>query len=87
MTPTDALNAAILAGTNGRIFYWDHALAQMLKRNIRRGDVRHALANARVACNQDQPDLRWRIEGPDLDLDALVVVVVFAGLCEVVTLF
>lgn len=87
MLPEEALKAAIEAGKTSRVFYWDHALDQMMKRNIRRADVRHALANARFATNQAQPSSRWRIESTDLDDDPLIVVVVFAGLCEVVTLF
>ncbi len=83
----EALEAAREAGRTGRIFYWDHALDQMRARNVRRNDVRHALTNAREATDRDQPAGRWRIEGPDVDDDSLIVVVVFGGLLEVVTLF
>ena len=69
------------------MFYWDHALDQMNHRHIRRADVKHALANALNATDQDQPPGRWRIEGTDMDGDPLTVVVMFAGLVEVVTLF
>jgi hypothetical protein len=87
MQVEEALKTAQEAGRTGRIFYWSHALDQMAERNVRRHDVRHALANARDATNQDQPPMRWRISGPDLDDVALTVVVVFGGLLEVVTLF
>jgi hypothetical protein len=87
MTPAEALVVAREAGRTGRFIYWDHARDRMRERNVKDRDIRCALGNANAATDRDQPPGRWRIEGPDLDGVPLLIVVIFGGLLEVVTLF
>lgn len=68
-----------------RIDYALHALQRMLQRNVRRVDVRQALATARACVSQ--PNGRYKVTGPDLDGDDLDVVVVIEDGVLVVTLF
>jgi hypothetical protein len=86
MTPPEALQRARAAGATRQVFYWDHALDRMCERNVKNADVLHALANATAATDQDQAPGRWRVTGPDLDGEPLVVVAQFDGRFEVVTL-
>lgn len=61
-TPTQVLNECHQAGATGVFFIIDHALDRMDERNVRRNDVRKALAGATTATFQ--PDNgRWRISG------------------------
>lgn len=75
-----------LAGTSGRYIYADHALDQMSRRNVTRGDVRSALGSATVATFQADNG-RWRITGTDRDGDSLSLAVVFENGIVVVTVF
>ncbi len=75
-----------LAGTSGRYIYGDHALHQMDRRNVTRGDVRSALGNAAAATFQ--PDNgRWKIAGTDRSGDSLSLAVVFENGIVVITVF
>lgn len=74
MTPAEALRDVRGYAAANRIDYSGHARLKMRQRNIRQGDVEHALAYA-AACRPDsEPDL-WAVTGPDLDGDALRVIV------------
>ena len=69
----------------GQIVIAGHARARMGERGVTLGDVRHALSNA-TACKA-QPNGRWRVTGPELDGDELVLVVVLEAGVVVVTVF
>jgi hypothetical protein len=69
----------------GRIVLAGHARERMAERGATFEDVRHALANA-TACKA-QPNGRWRVTGPDLDGDELVLVVVPEAGVVVITVF
>jgi hypothetical protein len=49
-------------------------------------DVRHALSLAARCTEDEEPDL-WRVEGPDLDNDAMTLVVAIEDGVIVVTMF
>jgi hypothetical protein len=75
-----------LAGTSGRYIYGDHALDQMDRRNVTRGDVRSALGSATVATFQ--PDNgRWLVTGTDRSGDSLSLAAVFENGIVVITVF
>lgn len=57
----------------------------MAQRNLKPGDLRSALVSA-ASC-KDQRDGKWKVTGPDLDGDALDVVVVIEAGVLVVTVF
>lgn len=69
----------------GRISLTTHARARMAQRNVKPGDLRSALVSA-ASC-KDQLDGKWKVTGPDLDGDALDVVVVIEAGVLVVTVF
>ncbi|MCC6555448.1 MAG: DUF4258 domain-containing protein [Polyangiaceae bacterium] len=69
----------------GRISFTTHARTRMVQRNVKPGDVRSALVAA-VAC-KGQPDGTWKVAGPDMDGDALDLVVVLEGGVLIVTVF
>jgi hypothetical protein len=58
----------------------------MAQRNVRANDVLSALQNAQ-ACGVGSEAGRWKVTGPDLDGEELVVVVVFEVDVIVVTVF
>jgi pentatricopeptide repeat protein len=69
----------------GRIELTKHARERMVERNVKPRDLRSALVSA-SSC-KDQRDGTWKATGPDLDGDALDVVVVFESGVLVVTVF
>lgn len=69
----------------GRISLTTHARARMVQRNVKPGDVRVALVSA-VSC-KGQADGKWKETGPDMDGDALDLVVVLEAGVLVVTVF
>lgn len=69
----------------GRIVLTRHALQRMAQRGVRRGDVRCALEQA-TSCTAN-PGGNWRVEGPDLDGDALTLIVAIEDGVIVVTVF
>ena len=71
--------------STGQIVIAGHARERMGERGVTFGDVRHALTNA-TSCRA-QPNGRWRVTGPDLDGDELVLVVVLEAGMVVVTVF
>ena len=69
----------------GRISLTTHARARMVQRKVKPSDVRSALVSA-ATCRQ-QANGTWKATGPDMDGDALdLVVAIEAGLL-VVTVF
>ena len=61
---------------------------RMWERNVSDADVRHALINATTCAAAPHPvEERWRIEGPDIDGDALTPIVVIEDGAIVVTVF
>jgi hypothetical protein len=86
MTPTEALQAAALAGRLNQFEISSHALQRMRQRNVTLRDIRLALGSATTAIHE--AGTRWRLEGGrDDDGDALDLVVVFNGRVLVVTVF
>jgi len=73
-----------LAGA-GRVAIRNHALERMDERGLDWEDVVRALMTA-VSC-EAQPLDRWKVEGVDLDGDAVTVVVVIELGVVVVTVF
>jgi hypothetical protein len=69
----------------GRISLTTHARTRMIERNVKPGDVRSALVSAR-AC-RGQPGGTWKVTGPDMDSDALDLVVALEAGVVVVTVF
>ena len=74
------------AAASGRFIYGDHALDQMNRRNVTRGDVRSALGNATVATFQPENG-RWKITGTDRSGDLLSLAVVLENGIVVITVF
>ena len=70
---------------SGRISLTTHARTRMVQRNVKPGDVRSALVSA-VAC-KTQLDRTFKVVGPDMDGDALSLVVAIEDGILVVTLF
>jgi hypothetical protein len=68
-----------------RVFFSGHALQRMGERNVRRGDVISALVNGQSA--NSQTNNCYRVTGPDLDGDALDVVVAIESGVVVVTVY
>ncbi len=68
----------------GRIVYSSHARKEMAEAGARAADVRHALIHAASAKPSND---RWRVVGPDIDGDELIVVVVLENGVVVVTVF
>jgi hypothetical protein len=81
----DVIDAIIFAATAERIVYEPHARQRMRERGVRREDVRNALMNLKD-CKATSGD-RWKVTGPDLDGEALTVVLVIEGNLVVITVF
>ncbi|MBL4721052.1 MAG: DUF4258 domain-containing protein [Alphaproteobacteria bacterium] len=66
-----------IARTGLSISYDDHARRQMISRNILRQDVRCALTNGNVIGVEiiHDDEERWRIEGNDIDDNALIIII------------
>lgn len=88
MTPVVALAEIRRLATAGRVRLYDvHVRQSMAKRNIRANDVFSALRNAGSCMVSTNGPGRWKVTGPDLDGDALDVVVVIEGDLVVITVF
>lgn len=81
----DAIEAIRFAASASRIRYESHARLRMKERSVSREDVRNALMNLKT-CKAGIDD-RWKVTGPDLDGDALTVVLVIEGDLVVITVF
>ena len=62
-----------------------HAYSRMRQRKIQMADLHNALTKA-FRCSLQQNE-RWRVEGPDLDGDELIVIVAIEDGLIVVTLY
>ena len=69
----------------GRIVVTRHASQRMAQRGAGEADVRNALTYA--VTSLATPDGRWKVTGPDMDGDALTLVVTIEGGVIVVTVF
>jgi hypothetical protein len=69
----------------GRVRFTAHAYSQMRARHVRHDDAFHALENA-CSCIAQEND-RWRVEGPDLEGDALTLIAVVEGGVLVITVY
>jgi hypothetical protein len=85
MSRKDAIDAIRFAASAGHIRYEAHARQRMKERGVRREDIRHALINVE-SCKAVR-DERWKVTGPDLDGDALTVVLVIEGDVVVITVY
>ena len=86
MTPADALRDIRGYARAGRVRFSGHARDRMNERGATEQDVITACAYATKCSRGDRPR-RWRVEGPDLDGDALSVVAVIEGGVVVITVF
>ena len=69
----------------GRVRFTPHAYFRMRTRHVRHDDAFHALENV-FSCVALEND-RWRVEGPDLEGDALTLIVVVESGVLVITLY
>lgn len=67
---------AVLA-ESPNISYGLHALERMRERRITRQDIRAALQSGVIVSEEltHETEIRWRVKGPDVDGNALIVVI------------
>ena len=84
MSPEQAIVAIRGYAAAGRIVVAGHALQRMRQRNVTFRDIRCALTSAN-ACEATGP--KWKVTGPDVDVENLTCVVAIEGGVVVVTVF
>ena len=85
VNPAEAIEVIRGYARANRIETLRHARRRMRERNVSHADLRQALSLA-VGCTPQQGE-RWRVSGPDVDGNELVVVVELDDGDIVVTLF
>ena len=85
MTAADALDLIREYARLGMVVITEHAAERMAQRRVYRRDLMNALRNAK-RCTQSDGD-KWKTTGPDVDGDALDVVVAIRSNLIVVTVY
>lgn len=85
VSPDEALRDIQGYAAAGQIHYTRHARERMAERNVAAADVQHCLRQASRCTEADGG--KWKVNGRDLDGDALDVIVALEGGVIVVTLF
>ena len=86
MSPAEALRLIQGYAAAGRVEFTEHAAQRMRQRRARRDDVLRGIATATAAA--PQPDRgTWRLDGVDLDGDALTTVCALRDGVLVVTVY
>ena len=85
MSRKQALRAIRRLARDGLYAISDYCERRMVERDVMPEDVECALCHAVAA--REQANARWRVEGPDIDQQALSMVVELRANLVVVTLF
>ncbi len=86
MTPAEALRLIQGYAAAGRVEFTEHAAQRMRERGAQRADVLRGIATATTAAPQPGRGT-WRLDGVDLDGDALTVACALREGVVVVTVF
>lgn len=86
MTDAEAVATIRRLAAAGRFYIVPHARQRAARRGVTSKDIRHGLANAREATWQTD-HATWKVEGSDLDGDALTLAVAIEASVIVVTVF